>query len=183
VLGTIESGVDFERRVLAIYQQCRTAQEIDAAFRQLQSEMEGSIQARMDDTRKVLLEQFDEDVHGRLKTRLSDARTNLDRIGRLFWTLTRFILADRAAFDDAALTFDLGQPPQPEFKPGRYHLISKSQPNVPGEFLYRLSHPLGEWVIDAGKNCPAPVARVTFDVSHYPVKLSMVEALKGQSGC
>lgn len=29
VLGSIESGVDFERRVLAIYQQCRTVEEID----------------------------------------------------------------------------------------------------------------------------------------------------------
>lgn len=182
VLGSIESGVDFERRVLAIYQQCRTTDEIDAAFKQLQTEMEESIKVRMDDTRKVLLEQFDEDVHGRLKMRLSDARTNLDRIGRLYWMLTRFILAGHAAFDDTALTFDLERPPKAEFKPGRYHLISKSQPNVPGEFLYRLSHPLGEWVIDAGKNCPAPVARVTFDVSHYPAKLSMVEALKGQSG-
>ena len=182
VLGSIESGVDFERRILAIYQQCRTPEEIDAAFRQLQQEMEESIQARMDDTRKVLLEQFDEDVHGRLKMRLDDARTNLDRIGRLFWTLTRFILADHAKFDDQALTFDLDRPPKPDFKPGRYHLISKSQPNVPGEFLYRLSHPLGEWVIDTGKTCPTPVAKVTFDVSHYPAKLSMVEAIKGQSG-
>lgn len=182
VLGSIESGVDFERRVLAIYQQCRSTDEIDAAFKQLQTEMEESIKVRMDDTRKVLLEQFDEDVHGRLKMRLSDARTNLDRIGRLYWTLTRFILSGHAAFDDTALTFDLERPPKAEFKPGRYHLISKSQPNVTGEFLYRLSHPLGEWVIDAGKNCPAPVARVTFDVSHYPAKLSMVEALKGQSG-
>jgi superfamily II DNA/RNA helicase len=205
VLGSIESGVDFERRVLAIYQQCRTTDEIGAAFKQLQSEMEESIQARMDDTHKVLMEQFDEDVHGRLKMRLSDARTNLDRIGRLYWTLTRFILGNHAAFDDKALTFDLRESFQSSVfsvqkeagtsslkteslktehfgKPGRYHLISKSQPNVPGEFLYRLSHPLGEWVIDAGKNYLAPVARVTFDVSHYPVKLSMVEAIKGQSG-
>jgi SNF2-related domain/Helicase conserved C-terminal domain len=182
VLGSIESGVDFERRVLAIYQQCRTTQEIDAAFKQLQTEMDDSIKARMDDTRKVLMEQFDEDVHGRLKMRLSDARTNMDRIGRLYWTLTRFILADRAAFDDTALTFDLERPPNADFKPGRYHLISKSQPNVPGDFLYRLSHPLGEWVIATGKTCPTPVTRVTFDVSNYPVKLSMIEAIKGQSG-
>jgi len=182
VLGSIESGVDFERRVLAIYQQCRTTQEIDVAFKQLQTEMDESIQARMDDTRKVLMEQFDEDVHGRLKMRLSDARTNMDRIGRLYWSLTRFILADNAAFDDTALTFDLERPPTSDFKPGRYHLISKSQPNVPGEFLYRLSHPLGEWVIATGKTCPTPVTRVTFDVSNYPVKLSMIEAIKGQSG-
>lgn len=182
VLGSIESGVDFERRILAIYQQCRTTDEITVAFKQLQTEMEASIQARMDNTRKVLMEQFDEDVHGRLKMRLTDARTNMDRIGRLYWMLTRFILADNAAFDDKSFTFDLDRPPQPVFKSGRYHLISKSQPNIPGDFLYRLSHPLGEWVIHTGKTCPAPVARVIFDVSHYPVKLSMVEALKGQTG-
>src|SRR5437870_8443347 len=39
VLGTIESGVDFERRILAIYQQCRTLEGIAVAFRQLQTEM------------------------------------------------------------------------------------------------------------------------------------------------
>ena len=50
VLGSIESGVDFERRILAIYQQCRTVEEIDAAFRSLQQEMEESIKARLDDT-------------------------------------------------------------------------------------------------------------------------------------
>ena len=182
VLGSIESGVDFERRVLAIYQQCRTTQEIDTAFRQLQQEMEESIQVRMDDTRKVLLEKFDEDVHGRLKMRLDDTRINLDRISQLYWALTRFILADRATFDDQALTFDLHRPPKEDLKSGRYHLISKTQENVSGEFLYRLSHPLGEWVIASGKNLSTPTAIVTFDLSNYPVKLSVVEALKGQSG-
>ena len=136
----------------------------------------------MDDTRKVLLEQFDEDVHSRLKMRLCDTNANLDRFSRLYWTLTSFILADHASFDNYVLTFDLHKPPKPEFKLGRYHLISKSQPNIPGEFLYRLSHPLGEWVIETAKTCPAPLARVTFDVSHYSAKLSMVEILKGQSG-
>jgi hypothetical protein len=92
------------------------------------------------------------------------------------------MLSQYATFDDSTLAFDLEHPPHPQFKSGRYHLISKTQPNVPGEFLYRLSHPLGEWVIDAGKECPAPIASVTFDVGNYPIKLSMVEALKGQSG-
>src|SRR5262249_10263964 len=91
-------------------------------------------------------------------------------------------LAGRAAFDDGKLTFDLETPPTPATKPGVYHLISKTQQNVPGEFLYRLSHPLGEWVIDHGKTCAAPVATVAFDVSNYPAKLTMVETLKGQAG-
>lgn len=182
VLGSIESGVDFERRVLAIYQQCRTPEAIDAAFKQLQGEMEESIKVRMDSTRQVLLEQFDEDVHGRLKLRLSDTRANLDRISRLFWTLTKFILARHAQFSDDALAFELKKPPSENFKSGRYHLIDKRQMNMPGDFLYRLSHPLGEWVIDTGKNVPTPLAKVTFDVSRYTAKLSMIEALKSQSG-
>lgn len=182
VLGSIESGVDFERRILAIYQQCRTTDEITAAFQRLQHEMEESIKARMEDTRKLLLERFDEDVHARLNMRLSDAQSNLDRISRMYWTLTKFILADNASFVDTCFAFDLHTPPADVFRAGRYHLISKSQPNVPGDFLYRLSHPLGEWVIGTGKSCETPVAELVFDISHYPLKLSMVEAIKGQSG-
>lgn len=182
VLGSIESGVDFERRIFLIYQQCRTPEEIDAAFRQLQQEMETTITTRLDETRQMLMEHFDEDVHARLKVRLDDTRANLDRIGRMFWTLTRFILQERAAFNDQLLAFDLQRPPADGHRPGRYHLISKTQPNAAGEFLYRLSHPLGEWVLDAGKQCPAPVATVRFDVSSYPLKLSMVEALIGKCG-
>jgi ERCC4-related helicase len=182
VLGTIESGVDFEKRILAIYQQCRTPEEIDAAFRQLQQEMDETIRTRLADTRRILLEHFDEDVHARLRMRLTDAQANLDRIGQLFWRLTRYILANHATFNESALAFDLPCPPHDGLKPGRYHLISKTQPNVPGEFLYRLSHPLGEYVIQTGKTCSAPVAHVTFDVTHHPMKVSMVEALKGQSG-
>ena len=112
VLGTIESGVDFEKRILAIYQECRTPEEIEAAFRKLQEEMEEQIRTRMDDTRRKLFESFDEDVHQRLRLQLADAKAQLDRVGQRFWSLTHFILADRARFDDAALAFDLERPPQ-----------------------------------------------------------------------
>lgn len=125
MLGTIESGVDFETRILAIYQQCRTPEEIDAAFRTLQVEMDESIRTRMDDTRRTLFEHFDEDVHQRLRLQLDDAKAQLDRFGQRFWSLTRFMLDDRARFDDAALAFDLQRPPSAGIATGRYHLISK----------------------------------------------------------
>lgn len=54
VLGSIESGVDFEKRILTIYQECRTPEEIETAFKTLQAEMDERIQARMSDTRKML---------------------------------------------------------------------------------------------------------------------------------
>jgi SNF2 family DNA or RNA helicase len=130
VLGTIESGVDFEKRILAIYQQCRTSEEIDVAFSTLQAEMDEQIRTRIDDTRRTLFEHFDEDVHHRLRLQLDDARAQLDRFGQRFWSLTRFMLDDRARFDDDALAFDLRRPPRTDIARGHYHLISKSRPRA-----------------------------------------------------
>src|SRR5207245_6930554 len=60
VLGAIESGVDFEKRIHEIYQSSRTPDEITHAFDQLQSELEEQITAQLQDTRAKLLENFDE---------------------------------------------------------------------------------------------------------------------------
>ena len=184
VLGTIESGVDFERRVLDIYQQCRTPDAISEAFAKLQAELDEQIQSRIQSTRQILLEHFDEDVHAKLRVNLSGARQQLDSIGRMFWTLTRHILRERAGFDDIALSFQLHHSPLPAARPGRYRLISKDAQdrNTPGEFLYRLGHPLGEYVLHAGKTCPTPTCEVTFDMTSHPTRIAIVEQLKGQSG-
>jgi SNF2 family DNA or RNA helicase len=170
VLGSLESGVDFEKRILAIYQECRTPEEIDVAFRALQAETDEQIRSRLDDTRRALFEHFDEDVHQRLRFQLADVRAQLDRVGRRFWSLTHFMLGERARFDDAGLAFDLEQPPRDDIARGRYHLISKSQPRLrsdgcgngaeePNRFLYRLSHPLGAYVVDRAKALETPAGR------------------------
>lgn len=189
VLGTIESGVDFEKRILTIYQECRTPEDIEAAFKKLQEEMDEQIRARLDDTRKILFENFDEDVHKRLRIRLADTREQLDRFGQRFWALTRFILDDRARFDENALAFDLDHPPTEKIAPGRYHLISKSRPEIDDDvsedrsrFLYRLSHPLGEYVIDRAKLVETPTGKIRFNVTGYSKRLHVIEALRGRSG-
>jgi len=187
VLGSIESGVDFEKRIFAIYQECRTTTEIDAAFSRLQAEMDEQIRSRLDETRRKLFEHFDEDVHQRLRMQLADARAQLDRVGQRFWSLTRYMLAGRARFDDGALAFDLDRPPREGIPKGRYHLISKSHPRTDSDggeeasrFLYRLSHPLGEHVVDGAKALDTPAAELVFDVAHHPTKLSVVEAVAGE---
>ena len=187
VLGTIESGVDFEKRILAIYQDCRTPEAIAAAFDELQTQLEEQIRSRMEDTRRALLENFDEDVHARLKLRLADAREQLDRVGRRFWDLTTAILADKAEFDEPNLAFDLLAPPTRDLRPGRYHLISRNSAADPaknehGYFLYRLSHPLGEHVIESAKAADTPVAELRFDVTNHPTRVAIAEALKGRRG-
>ena len=159
----------------------------------LQAEMEEQIRTRLDDTRRVLFEHFDEDVHQRLRLQLADAQAQLDRVGKRFWSLTRFMLDGRARFDEAALGFDLEDPPRPEILKGRYHLISKVHPKfgagadedggeTQSSFLYRLSHPLGEHVVDQAKTLPTPPVRIVFDVTNHPTRLHVIEALRGKAG-
>ncbi|QEN03304.1 DEAD/DEAH box helicase [Thiospirochaeta perfilievii] len=182
VLGSIESGVDFERRVLEIYQECRSEKEIKSAFKKLQDELDQTIQARMTDTRKTLLENFDEDVHERLKVNLAGAKDKLDKIGKLFWDVTKYVLNKEADFNDINYSFNLHEPQKNNIRVGTYNLVTKNRDIQNNEFLYRLSHPLGENVLSIASKYSGDSKVVYFDITNNPTKISLVENLKGKSG-
>jgi SNF2 family DNA or RNA helicase len=73
VLGAIGSGVDFERRIAEIYQNCRNPNEIKTSFEQLQLDLSGEISEAMVKTRQILLENFDEEVQEKLRVRAEDS--------------------------------------------------------------------------------------------------------------
>jgi ERCC4-related helicase len=188
VLGRIEGGLDFEKRILQIYDTCRHPEQIEAAFNALQTELEEVIADRIKDTQTQLLENFDEDVHDRLKLRLDEAEARLDKLGRWFWGVTRYALSDRARFDEQSYAFSLSRPPDaltPQVMPGRYQLIrghsQQTQPDMLAH-AYRLSHPLGEWSIDTSLNAPTPPATLKLDYGKHGTRISIVEKLRGKSG-
>ncbi|WP_251553979.1 SNF2-related protein [Neobacillus muris] len=182
VLGSVESGVDFERRILNIYQTCRSPEEIEDAFQQLQQEMEDKIKQKMDKTREKLLENFDLDVHDRLKFNLQHTKDHLNKYENMFWNVTRFILKNEAQFDNDHLCFYLNNEINDHIAVGKYEMISKERKNTEGANLYRLSHPLGEYVIDKAISISTSPAKLKFDITNHPVKISLVESLKGKSG-
>src|SRR5690625_7944007 len=53
VLGTIESGMDFENRIAEIYKKCRTQEEIEHYFNQLQEEFKEQIDQRVKDVQRT----------------------------------------------------------------------------------------------------------------------------------
>ena len=178
VLGTVESGVDFEKRILEIYQQCRTVEEIEQEFNRLQKELEDKIKRSLQKARDTLFENFDADVHERLKLSVNEY---LDRYTRYFWALTVFALGPNAVFDDASHTFDLLDEVASS-PPGRYCLIKKGTEETSG-ILYRMSHPLGQYVLNQALNEAVFSGKVTFDISrHTGYRISQVEKLKGHSG-
>ncbi len=183
VLGILESGVDFERRIHAIYQNCRHSDEIQASFDALQRELETEIQAKLADTRTSLLENFDSEVADKLRHNKIDGERYLNKIQTSLWALTRHILADRAMFDPVSHSFILSNPPYPglEIARGRYELTTgKDDPE--DAHRYRLHHPLAQAVIDEAKATPTPSAHLVFDYTGSPGKSAKLEPLVGRSG-
>ncbi|MEA2117156.1 SNF2-related protein [Halovibrio sp. HP20-50] len=185
VLGRIESGIDFEKRILSIYETCRHPDDIELAFNALQEELEEAINDRVKDTQSQLLENFDEDVHDRLKLRLDEAEARLDKLGRWFWGVTRYALEKYVRFDHASYAFALQKTPagmSSHIEPGRYQLIrGAAQPDMLAH-AYRLSHPLGEWAQENSLSAKTPQAKIIFDYSAHSSKISQVEKLVGKTG-
>jgi hypothetical protein len=73
ILGALGTGIDFEKRVLDIYQSCRSGDEIDGAFNKLRTELDDRISARYAAARALLFERFDGEVRGKL--RMSEQKT------------------------------------------------------------------------------------------------------------
>ena len=180
VLGTIGSGVDFERRIADIYQTCRNPQEIEASFQQLQLDLSGEINAAMLKTRQQLLENFDEAVQDKLKTRQAESTSARNRYERLLVDLTKAELQGQATFDDAGFTLTQTPPgiaPE-EAPPGRYELPRRS-----GEaHLYRTGHPLAQALITRARERKLPMAKLRFCYDAYGAKVSTLEAMRGKSG-
>lgn len=182
VLGQIENGLDFEKRIAEIYDRCRTPAAIDAAFANLRMELEADIQARMQETEKLLLDHFDADIHDLLRTHKERAESQLDRITRLFWQLTQHVLRDNARFDNQSLAFDLLTPPVAHVQSGAYRLIRKGEPLPEHARVYRLTHPLGEYVLDCGRHTNTPVQALEFHYGSHKPKISAIQRLVGQRG-
>lgn len=180
VLGSIESGVDFEKRIARIYQECRTPDEITLSFDELQKELEEQIEVRMKDTRQQLLENFDEEVHEKLKVNLKESTEYLNKYEQWLWELSKFYLMPHAEFIDGNNAFRLKNNPFPDTTiPTGLYRFGK---NIEDAHLYRLGHPLAQNIISEVRGKKLSDAEVIFDYSGTPTKISILEPLVTKSG-
>src|SRR5581483_4677154 len=177
VLGTVESGVDFEKRIAAIYQKCRTQQQIEFEFDQLQRELDAEITAGQQDAREKLLDNFDQEVVEKVRIQ---SRGLLDRFNERLWQLTRHLLAGFAEFDEHEYTFFLARNPFPgeTIHPGPYRLGK----NVEDANTFRVGHPLAQRILAQAKALALSPAEVTFDYSGSSKNIAVIAPLVGKSG-
>lgn len=178
ILGAVESGVDVERRIAQVYQECRTSEEITAAFDRLQSELDEEIKARLARTREALLENFDEEVTSRLRVHRDKTLDSLNQRERWLLELTRAELNGTATFD----------PDRPRFtysgslaRTGVYNVHWK-EAEEHSEHFYRPDHELAQKIIRQALARELEPARLTFNYTGYGGNISLLNPLKGKSG-
>lgn len=183
VLGAIGSGVDFERRIADIYQNCRNPNEIKTSFEQLQFDLSGEISEAMVKTRRILLENFDEEVQEKLRIRAEDSRSARSRFEGMLMDLSRSELGHFASFDDDG--FLLRRIPDgidtselSGLELGRYELPRRSG----DAHLYRINHPLALWITQQAKARPLNGGKLLFNYDAYGTKVSTLESYRGKAG-
>jgi ERCC4-related helicase len=177
VLGAVESGVDFEKRIAAIYQKCRTPEQIQFEFDQLQRELEAEIAEGQRDAREKLLNNFDQEVVEKVRIQSHDY---LDRFNARLWLLTRYLLAPYARFEERAYSFMLERNPFPSeiIHPGPYRMGR----NVEDANTYRVGHPLAQRVLEKGKGLSVGLGEVVFHFSSSGRNIAILGPLVGKRG-
>lgn len=177
VLGTIGSGIDFEKRIAEIYQLCRTPQQIEFEFDQLQDELEEQITVGQHDAREKLLDNFDQEVIEKVRLESLDV---LDRFNEKLWQLAKHALNDYADFEEGAHSFVLHANPfaGETIHPGPYRMGKA----VDDANTYRVGHALAQRLLQRAADLDPHPAQVTFDLAGGHRKIAILEPLVGKGG-
>lgn len=179
VLGSIEDGFDFEKKISAILDRCKTAEEINAAFDDLEAEFAEEISEEMDRARSKVFDNLDPTVQDRLRTYDEYSGVVLNTFERLLLAVTKFELGQFADFQGDGRLFDLHTAPEQSIELGRYFFKSQPEKNA---HQYRFASPLAEHVIDQSVSRETPPVKLTFSLSQSKRVSTALKDLVGKGG-
>ena len=178
VLGSIETGVDFERRINEIYQNCRKPEEIKLAFDNLQKELEEKIDSKMKITTQKLFENFDEEVIEKLKVSQNTSKEYLNQFERELLLLTRYKLENDFAIFKNDTIFEIFKQPYKDIQKGIYEYKSDNS-NIKN---YRIGHPLAQDIINEYKEKELESVEIIFDYTNSEQNIEKVKPYVGKTG-
>ncbi|MCB0916521.1 MAG: DEAD/DEAH box helicase [Actinobacteria bacterium] len=179
VLGTIQDGLDFEKTISDILNRCRTAEQIDAAFNELESRFEVEISREMATAKAKVFDNLDPHVQDRLKSYDAQSGEVLNKFERLLLAVTRYQLDDVATFDGDGRQFTLHTAPVADARTGRYYFKSKPREHA---HQYRYASALAQHVVEASKAAATPARELTFSLSQSGRASTAIKSLAGRSG-
>lgn len=177
VLGSISSGLDFEKEVLDIVQRCRTKEQADAEFDDLQARIRDDIDADIAETRARVLETLDGDVVAMLHSRKKALFEKVPEYQQRLLNLARgeldgidFTVGDEYAFSYDGLVYSTNWPVADD---------NDWQ-------FFRVNDGLGKQLISdaSSRDMSAEIAELTFipDEAPFDGRVARIDALKGEAG-
>lgn len=179
VLGRIESGFDFAQEIAQIYDNYRTAEEINQAFKELEEKFADTVSKDMVKARAKVFDNLDPSVRDRLKSYDEQSGDVVNKFEHLLLLLTISRLQGLAKFDGDGRSFVLHTAPAEGIATGRYHF--KSSPSEHSR-QYRYSSDLAKYVIDGAMTADTPQQTLVFDIHRSDHVSSRMKELVGQSG-
>ncbi len=179
VLGAIEDGFDFEKKINEILNNSRSDADIDAAFKDLETQFATEITSEMAVAKSKVFDNLDPNVQDRLKAYDSQSSEVLNKFERLLLAVTKRELAQNANFESGGRNFFLHNSPVPDAKSGRYYFKSVPLENA---HQYRFDSPLAKHVMERAVTNETPSCLLTFSVEKSPRASTAVRALVGKSG-
>ena len=177
ILGALESGLDFEKRILGIYQNCKTPEEYDKAFTELQLQLKETISTTTLEYRKLLLENADQAVADLFKKTvfetkqvISDFDNNLLRLCKKSLGVKLKSTKDKAIFKVDGYKFSLAFRELKEDEIGKVARIHKD-------------HPLIKEVLATSLSLQTkPIPSTTFNLTRHGKKITQLESYIGKAG-
>lgn len=175
VLGSLDDDNNFERKIFEIYRQCRTPEEINKAFDDLQETYKADISNEMKKTKELLLENFDQDLQKVFDGIMDAAESYIRAYEYNFLRLCQYALNDAASFKGFSFYLsdnNLGIPQ------GKY-IISSNEREEINIFDNDIN---GTKIIDYCRNVDGYNMGSEFDLTGYRYKIGELEKYIGKKG-
>lgn len=172
VLGSIENGVDFEKRMIEVYKKCRTKEEIDTYFKELEEEFKDAVDKRIKDVQSVLFENFEGSVINKLRITYSDTKTFLEKFEKWLWEITRYYLQTLADFEAEDYSFIF-------HNNGERYTMNKLRTDAKH---YRIQSEVAQNLLKKARSERTDQAHLVFDLASSPIKYKELDQLRGSVG-
>lgn len=174
ILGKLDSEANFEREIFNIYASCRTPEQINRAFDELQEKYKVDISKEMKKTREILMDNFDEDLQSIFDAILEDTTVKLKEIESDFLRLCYYVFSQNASFNDKGFKLNSGFL---GLAAGDYIIADSNKDNI----NLRLDDNNGQSILNYCLSAEAEES-VFFDISNYPYQIKEIEKLLGKKG-
>lgn len=180
VLGALESGVDIEKSIGEIFQKCRTKDEIQHAFDELQNQLSETIAQTQKQVKSKIFDNFDEDVQKRIKG-LDSAMEDLNQYESYMLAFLRATLGKAFSYDKDTQSIVITTPNLPFWNKDWSGTYSLKQSLVSTRPIH-LNLPMMQALLAHATQKTSCEEQVTFDYTHSGKNIAMVKNLIGKSG-